>query len=248
MADGIKGFTEVTTPNDADAIYLQTSSDADGYVTASNFGAYFGSASYTVETATENKTITTSSVNYLLTFTRQATDKTVTLDDATACSGSVREIQVTGSSAGDVIIDGNGAQTVGGLTTYTITRNQKIRLISDGSNWVTESQFMYDTGWVANSDWTNAEFTITHNLNANLSGLVVEFLISTDGTEANAVSIGYQTPAGVPDTGIVAYQNSVNEIKMQTGNDGLYILNDSGVRLLVDTESYYYRVVVYKQN
>ena len=54
---------------------------------------------------------------------------------------------------------------------------------------------MYDTGWVQNlltspnGDWTNVDINISHNLSANISDLIIQFYISSDGTETNSVMV-----------------------------------------------------------
>jgi hypothetical protein len=106
----------------------------------------------------------------------------------------------------------------------------------------------YSTGWVANSDWTNAELTVTHGLDTDLSDLIVKFFISTDGTEANAFEIlpgeNANTTSGV--RGIAIYQVSKSQIKVQTGSEGVRYISDVGSGLTIDTQSWYYQVVVYK--
>lgn len=149
MADGIKGpgFTEVTTPNAADVFYLQQSVNADGYISVANLGAFFGSATYTVETATDNKTITSTASNYLLLFTRQATAKVVTLDDATASTGKIRRIRVTGAGVGNVSLATVSSQTIGGFAAsdWDWDGTGQLSIISDGSNWQILEEGIWDT-------------------------------------------------------------------------------------------------------
>lgn len=110
--------------------------------------------------------------------------------------------------------------------------------------------YVYDTGWVANSDWTNADLNVTHNLNANLSDLIVKFFISTDGTEANSFEVGNDTAyhsSGDFQYGITFLNDSVNQFHVQTGVNGLYYIRDAdGQIVVIDTESWYYKVKVYK--
>jgi microcystin-dependent protein len=111
--------------------------------------------------------------------------------------------------------------------------------------------YSYSTGWVANSDWTNAEFTVTHGLNANLSDLIVEFLVSSDGTEANAFKVTPQfaydnATSSNTSAGITTLQINTSAIKLQTGVDGIGYIQSSGTRTFIDTESWYYKVKVYR--
>lgn len=104
----------------------------------------------------------------------------------------------------------------------------------------------YSTGWVSNSDWTNAELTVTHNLTANLSDLITELFISSDGTEANAIKI-ITASTGTASRGFNIYHVSTSEIKVQTGSSGIVYLNDSGsVTVLGASSAFYYKVKVYK--
>lgn len=114
--------------------------------------------------------------------------------------------------------------------------------------------YKYETGWVGPiSDWTNAEFSVVHNLNANLSDLIVKFFLSSDGTEDNAFEIRYATvtfdqasPTSITLLrGLTIFQVGSNQIKIQTGEDGLVYIADDGTLPNIDTESYYYKVVVY---
>jgi hypothetical protein len=104
----------------------------------------------------------------------------------------------------------------------------------------------YDTGWVANSDWTNAQFTVTHGLGADLSSLIVKFLISTDGTDANSFE-PLNASGGGSNSAVMPYAVDSNNILFQTSAVGiLYAISGTGVLALIDTESWYYRVVVTK--
>jgi len=118
-----------------------------------------------------------------------------------------------------------------------------------GSGVVTATQ--YDTGWVANSDWTDLNVSINHALNANLSNMIVNFLLSSDGTDNESIMpkhVSYDR-ASVSDQaqGVVFFQDDLNNITLQTGTDGISSLIDgTGALQFVDTESWYYKVVVTK--
>ena len=111
------------------------------------------------------------------------------------------------------------------------------------------SALRYDTGWVANSDWTDAGFTINHNLAANLSDLIVNFFVSTDGTDANSFSTLDSNNGAGTQYGVSPYQVSTSTIKLQTGVDGiLYVVDAGGGVGAIDTEAWYYKVVITKPN
>jgi hypothetical protein len=104
----------------------------------------------------------------------------------------------------------------------------------------------YDTGWTqASSGFQNKEFTATHNLGLALDKLDIDFLISTDGTDANSFKIlDTDSSTTLDSTGIEIYYVSDNAIKVQTGTYGLLYILDSGTSFRLDTESYYYRIIV----
>lgn len=105
---------------------------------------------------------------------------------------------------------------------------------------------IYSTGWVSNSDWTNAELTVTHNLSTNLSDLIVKFFISTDGTEANAFEIHPTTNNSVGPFGFTLFQTNTNTFYVQTATAGILYISDSGAQVGISVEAWYYKVKVYK--
>jgi hypothetical protein len=113
----------------------------------------------------------------------------------------------------------------------------------------------YDTGWlhIYNDDWTNvhlgsdnstSDSNVTHNLNAPLSELLVKVLISTDGTDANSFEV---TPIGDSgNEGLAISQVDENNITIQTGDSGFRSVNSNGLDYTLDTESWYYKIKVWK--
>ena len=83
--------------------------------------------------------LTTKSANYTLTASDEiitvTAGATITLPTAVGAIGRTYTIKRTGSS--DVIIDGDGSQTIDGTTTHTLTAQYKyVKVVSDGSNWI----------------------------------------------------------------------------------------------------------------
>ena len=119
----------------------------------------------------------------------------------------------------------------------------------------------YDTGWINRSDWTsvhlgsdrtkNADSNVAHNLGAPLSDLLVKVFISTDGTDANS----FEVAPGLDDhnslstgnicCGINVGQVDANNILIQTGTNGINIVNTDGTQLPIDTEDWYYKIKVW---
>jgi len=120
---------------------------------------------------------------------------------------------------------------------------------------VTEKLDFYDTGWIACAVWTDQQLgtvlggSVIHNLNANLSDLMVKVIISSDGTDDAGMEIGtvdILRTDEVKDTGLTYYQTDSNTITIYTGQHGIEYINPSGVRALVATQSWYYKIKVYK--
>jgi len=116
-------------------------------------------------------------------------------------------------------------------------------------------QAPYDTGWISRSDWTNvhlgsdttknADSNITHNLNAPLSKLLVKGFVSTDGTDANSFEAPIGTCGLNYNTNI--FEVDLNNIKVQTGTDGITFLADDGTWTgnILNSDDWYYKVKVW---
>jgi hypothetical protein len=90
---------------------------------------------------------TTKSANYTLNATDYtvgfdcASNRTATLPDATTCAGRVYVIYQYNTNIGSryVTLDGNGSQTINGLTTFSLQYYEdftSVMIQSNGSNWV----------------------------------------------------------------------------------------------------------------
>lgn len=112
----------------------------------------------------------------------------------------------------------------------------------------------YDIGWVNCSDWTNQHLgttvggNVVHSLNAHLRDLDVKILVSSDGTDENSFEMRdtnkrYDS-TGSLSYGFIIFEVDKNNIKVQTGEDGCRILQDDGHDVALDTQNWYYRIVV----
>lgn len=115
---------------------------------------------------------------------------TVTLPSAISVGDSFSlDIKKLGSTA-DIIIDGNGSETIDGDLTLTVTdKNQTIRLISDGSNWKVLSPHSI-TGWAIYDD--SASHTTPVVVNNSETQLTIDTLGTTTETlylPANVTSL-----------------------------------------------------------
>jgi hypothetical protein len=97
---------------------------------------------------------TTKSANYTLDATDYtvgfdcASSRTANLPDATTCAGRIYVIYQynTNNGARYVILDGNGSQTIDGVTTYSLQYQENfssLMIQSTGSNWVVISDKVY---------------------------------------------------------------------------------------------------------
>jgi microcystin-dependent protein len=110
---------------------------------------------------------------------------------------------------------------------------------------------VYDSGWVANSDWTNAVFTANYGSIAGLSGktlpeLNVSYYNSADGTDANAIdmSTGFGTSTS-SSYGHSVHQAGVDTIVVNTGATGdVYITYPGGSSAGLTSQARYYRIVI----
>ena len=93
----------------------------------------------------------------------------------------------------------------------------------------------------------NLDANFTHNLDAPVSDLLIKVLISTDGTDANSFEIlGADYAGSASAGGYTFWQIDNNNIKVQTGNNGVNYILDDGTLTAVDTEDWYYKIVVYR--
>ena len=119
---------------------------------------------------------------------------------------------------------------------------------------------LYDTGWIARSDWTNvhmgssttknADSNVVHNLDSNLYQLSVKVLVSSDGTDnASITTIDSTLDSAVASTflaGISVYQVDSDTLQVQTGTNGFNYISSAGSVATIDTEDWFYKIVVYK--
>ena len=87
-----------------------------------------------------SSTTTAAISDNLLVFTGTSA-ATLTLPDASTCSGRVYWVKNTSSNTSVLTIAGTASQTIDGLSSWTITvQNKALRLASNGSNWVVLSE------------------------------------------------------------------------------------------------------------
>lgn len=178
---------------------------------------------------------------------------TVTIDTIGPTASEIEIATFTGTAGGSFTITQSrqGDITAATTTVDTVTADT----MNAGSAVITTSATVgglnvarlqtYNTGWVANSDWTNVDLAVTHNLNTPLIDLVVKFFISDDGTDAGAF-LPMQS-SGADNYGFAIFQQNLNTIIIRTSLNGVYVpfVLGAGLRA-IDNESWFYQVRVYK--
>ena len=111
----------------------------------------------------------------------------------------------------------------------------------------------YDTGWIACSDWTNQLLgtalggAVTHSLSTPLPELLVQVFISSSSDGANAIEIMAAKVTNTVGTfGITKWEIDDNSLNIQTGAQGVTYFSGSGTIIIIDTESWYYKIKVWK--
>ena len=128
---------------------------------------------------------------------------TLTLPTAVGYSGKVFEILHNGTSLTQVYtIDGNGAETIGGSTTYALyTSSEKLKIVSDGSNWLVLEHR-------AETDWVDAgAMTITATTANPTKGTMSldKVYWKRDGRNAQFIYQYRQTTNGANGTGVYLF-------------------------------------------
>jgi hypothetical protein len=129
------GASHSTTPNVTQFVNAGSTS-----LTIASTGAatFSGSVSLPHTTKSANYTLTDS--DYTVGFDC-ASNRTATLPDATTCAGRIYVIYQYNTNLGarSVTLDGNGSQTINGLTTYNLLGYcdySSVMIQSNGSNWI----------------------------------------------------------------------------------------------------------------
>ena len=233
---------------------------------AQSFTVAYAAGQYVIQG--KEREILSKSADYTITdsdpdiieITTGVTDRTITLPTLADNTGRKIKIIKVDSGIGKVIIDGEGAETIDGNTDIELYQQYDNSTIICGvAFWNIESYNLspYDTEWVANSDWTDADLSITHGLGVNLPNLNVRVFLSptgadTDSIEVDTVNISIfgSASSATEYHGITKYNVDTNTIKLQTGEFGVGYHRDSDGRLVVlgAASAWYYKVVITKSH
>lgn len=172
----VSQMTPVTTPLSGDADVLNVVQGGNSLkAKVKDFGGHV------VATAIDSLTITETAMNYMLVFTRQASDKTITLPNANGNIGQKITIVVTGTGAGNVLLDGTLGQKINGIliTDFVFHGTGTLKLVSDGTQYFSQN-CVYDMGELSSTRFKKmsngcCEFTadniqLTNSNNETISG------------------------------------------------------------------------------
>jgi hypothetical protein len=124
---------------------------------------------------------------------------------------------------------------------------------------------VYDTGWINTNDWTNralgstalpknTDSYVVHNLNCDIDSLIIQVYVTSDPLNMNGNNtwlIGnsgfYWSFSPAYAYNVTVYQQSKNEIRVQTGNEGMFKISTvTGGYVISQTDDWYYKVKVWK--
>jgi hypothetical protein len=227
-------------------------SSATVKATADQIALYAREYASRVRSVSADYTITGRTDSPIVQVTAGATDRTITLPDgSTLTPGDEFEVAKVDSGAGKVTVSRAGTDTIEGETSVALPSQwNRVKVQWTGSDWrIVDIKASYDTGWVANSAWENAQFTVTHSLGAPLSDLITRFFISTDGTEANAFEVIDSSfdvsTASDRARGVQINAASDNQFTIITGDQGInQLVLSQTLPELINIESWYYKVKV----
>lgn len=89
----------------------------------------------------------------------------------------------------------------------------------------------------------NQDTDVLHDLNRALYSLHMKLIISSDGTDSNSFEVK-DSSVGANVHGQTMWYVDADNIKVQTATDGLEHTQDNGANGQIDTEDWYYKVIV----
>ncbi len=259
MALNISELIEATDLTNTDILHLRTITSIDKRITSNNLS--IGLRSYLDKSIAY--TILDSDINPIVFSTTAASNLTYDLPTLADNLHKIVRLMKIDAGAGTAILDGEGAETINGELTWILSKQYSyVEVIALASGWFVIDHYdaPFDSGWLLNemggsgvANWSNVHLgddptdptdNVTHGQNKPLSELIHKLLISTDGTDNNSFSLELMnyTSAGTNiGFGANIDQIDLNNIKIQTGKNGLTFYNDSGVITVIDIEDWYYK-------
>ncbi len=111
---------------------------------------------------------------------------TITLPTVADNTGRSIRIEVT-TKGGNVIVDGEGLETINGLTSISLNRQYDyLEIVSNGSAWfIISGTASFSTGWINRNDWTIVHLGSMSIPYDNLSGTFIVGELITESTSSN---------------------------------------------------------------
>jgi hypothetical protein len=212
-----------------------------------------------------NVTVANDSVytTYQMTKTSSSGTSTYTLPSSptTGLKKKFKLIQQSTGPSDYLIISGNGKNIDGNSVFHLNGNGDYLEIEYNGTQWIINTfQASYATngdGWINRTSWTggnpgsnttlNADSNINHNLNAPISKLKITAYISVTGSESDAKVYTYSGGEdGGSFLGLQFFPVDNNNNLWQTATSGMTEFLSGGGRQTINTENWYYKVVVFR--
>jgi hypothetical protein len=165
---------------------------------------------------------------------------TLTLPTSAGRAGKTYIIEKIDNSANAVTIDGNGAETINGRTTWELSFiHDFARIVSDGSNWlVMASRDLHNTWGVATDEttfaWSNQPSALTELIGTTRYRNQVDltpyeqfrivWYVSTAGTAGSVIGVQYSDDGGTTWRGLDnGTSGSNSSVTVSTASTGLVV-------------------------
>jgi microcystin-dependent protein len=159
------------------------------------------------------------------------------------------------TNTGDPVSDGTNGTPRTGETThgkqFGLLVCIKALEVTGAGDLVLAPVPVYDSGWVANSDWTTMAVPFDYSSISGLAGLTiaeldVDLYISPSGENSNAFDfkLANNSGASTGPRGVTFGQTGTDEISLFTGDNGILYISSIGTAAAIDNESWYYRIII----
>lgn len=90
----------------------------------------------------------------------------------------------------------------------------------------------------------DANSNVLHDYTLSFQNLNIIYFISSDKAEANTLRMSYNTDYPGNSQGVAYWGVDTNNVKLQTGSAGIRYIDDSGTGQTIDSEDWYYKVII----
>ncbi len=150
------------------------------------------------------------------------TSGTFTLDLPAAATCTGKTLKVRNSGAGLVTLDGNSAETVGGVATYPLGNGSYVEFTSTGSDWILTGG-VPDSGWrsidytAGDANWTAGTIRVKRS-GSTVNVLLVDVGMTAINTKIITLASGFANSSSAAATAVVRESAS-------TGNPYWFTIN-----------------------